>query len=225
MSKTVLFQTIQFRLSTLSSSVWPIDRTLSGDNTPSPSGPGSDGNGGVHRIPQSLSFTWTSLSDCLMSYPGHLFGGVLPLCRNAVGEFCSPSQLYQIYLDQYTYMCIYIYIYIYETCLYKNQLPWYILINVYIYIYRHIYINICTHSHTHTHTHTYICVCVCVCVYIYIYIWYTIDRVYICIYICLCVFVCVCTYTYTHSHTYIHTYIYICVYVCVSMFVYIYIYI
>ena len=36
----------------------------------------------------------TSPSDCLVSYPGHsLGGGVLPLCRGAVGVFYSPSRL------------------------------------------------------------------------------------------------------------------------------------
>ena len=29
----------------------------------------------------------------LVSYPGHSFGGVLPLCRGAVSVFYSPSQL------------------------------------------------------------------------------------------------------------------------------------
>ena len=53
------------------SSFLPIDRTLSGVTTPDQSGPGSDGNEGVHCIPQSFSITGTSPSDCLMSYPGH----------------------------------------------------------------------------------------------------------------------------------------------------------
>ena len=39
------------------------------------SGPGSDSNEGVLRIPQSSSITGTSLSDCLVSYPGHSLGG------------------------------------------------------------------------------------------------------------------------------------------------------
>ena len=38
------------------------------------SGPGSDGNEGVLRIPQSSCITGTSPSDCLVSYPGHSFG-------------------------------------------------------------------------------------------------------------------------------------------------------
>ena len=55
------------------SSIWPIDRTQSGATTPGQSGPGSDGNEGVHDISQSSSITGASLSDCLVSYPGDLF--------------------------------------------------------------------------------------------------------------------------------------------------------
>ena len=44
---------------------------ISGATTPSQSGPGSDGNKGVLRIPQSSSISGTSSSDCLVSYPGH----------------------------------------------------------------------------------------------------------------------------------------------------------
>ena len=39
------------------------------------SGPGSNGNEGVLRIPQSSSTAGTSPSDCLVSYPGHSLGG------------------------------------------------------------------------------------------------------------------------------------------------------
>ena len=42
--KTVLLQTIQFSLSTQFSSIWPIDRTLSGATTQNQSEPGSDRN-------------------------------------------------------------------------------------------------------------------------------------------------------------------------------------
>ena len=56
------------------SSIWPIDKTLSGATTPSQSGPGSNGNKGVLCIPQSSSITEASPSDCLVSYPGHLLG-------------------------------------------------------------------------------------------------------------------------------------------------------
>ena len=53
-----------------------MDRALSGATTPGQSGPGSDGNERVLRIPQSSSTAGTSPSDCLVSYPGHsLWGG------------------------------------------------------------------------------------------------------------------------------------------------------
>ena len=56
-----------------------IDRALSGATTPGQSGPGSDGNEGVLRIPQSSSTVGTSPSDSLVSYPGHsLWGGSYP---------------------------------------------------------------------------------------------------------------------------------------------------
>ena len=69
MSKTVLFQIILFSVNIQLSFIWPIDRTLSGATTPGQSGPGSDGNEGVLRIPQSSSITEASPSDYLVSYP------------------------------------------------------------------------------------------------------------------------------------------------------------
>ena len=44
-----------------------MDRALSGATTPGQSRPGSDGNEGVLRIPQSSSIAGTSPSDCLVS--------------------------------------------------------------------------------------------------------------------------------------------------------------
>ena len=58
-SKTVLFQTIHISLSTQFISIWPIDRTLSGDTTPGQSRPGNDER--VLRIPQSSSFVTNRL--------------------------------------------------------------------------------------------------------------------------------------------------------------------
>ena len=46
--------------------IWPIDRTLSGATTPSQSGPGSDGNEGVLRIPENFSITEASVADYLL---------------------------------------------------------------------------------------------------------------------------------------------------------------
>ena len=60
------------------SSIWPIDRTLSCATTPGHSGPESDSNEEVLHIPQSFCITGTSPSDCLVSYPGHLWGVSYP---------------------------------------------------------------------------------------------------------------------------------------------------
>ena len=82
--QTVLFPVIQCSISHLfahslmsNSSIWPIDRILSGAITLGQSGPGSDGNEGVLHIPQSSGITGASLSDCLMSYLGHSVGEIL----------------------------------------------------------------------------------------------------------------------------------------------------
>ncbi len=87
-SQTVLFQTIQFSISIQFSSIQPIDRTLSGATTSGQNGPGSEVNEGVLYIPQSSSITGTSPSDCLVE--------VLPFCRCAVSVFYSPSQLGEV---------------------------------------------------------------------------------------------------------------------------------
>ena len=99
MSKNFLFQaiqftqTIQFSISMLLVLFNPQMGPLSGATTPGHSGPESNGKKGVLRTPQSSSIAGTSPSDCLVSYLGHSLGGVLPLCREAVGVFYSPSRL------------------------------------------------------------------------------------------------------------------------------------
>ena len=101
------------------SSIWLIDRTPSGVNTPGQSGPGSNGNQRVFHIPQSSNITEAAQSDCLVSYPGCSLGesypssvilsaystapadlttrtlveGVLPLFSDIVGVFYSSSRL------------------------------------------------------------------------------------------------------------------------------------
>ena len=72
--QTVLFQKIQFSMSTQFSSIWPINRTLSGTTIPYLCGPGNNGNKGVLHILQNSSITGASPSDCLVSYPGHSLG-------------------------------------------------------------------------------------------------------------------------------------------------------
>ena len=71
MSKTALFQIVQFSISTQFSSIRPMDRTLSDATTPGQSEPRSVGNEGVSCISQSSSITEISPSDCLVSYLGH----------------------------------------------------------------------------------------------------------------------------------------------------------
>ena len=58
-------------------SIWSIDKTLSGANTPSQSEPGSNGNERVLHIPQ-ISKAGASPSDGFISYPGHLLGCSYP---------------------------------------------------------------------------------------------------------------------------------------------------
>ena len=64
--KRVLFLVFQFNLSTQFSFISPVDWTLSGTPNLSKSGPRSDGDKGVHCIPQSSSITGASSSDCLV---------------------------------------------------------------------------------------------------------------------------------------------------------------
>ena len=71
------------------SSIWPLDRNLSGATIPGQSEPGTNGNKGVLHIPQ-ISTTGTSPSDDLASYPRHSLGESYP---SAVGVFNSRSRL------------------------------------------------------------------------------------------------------------------------------------
>ena len=108
MSKAVLFQTIQFSIGMQFISIWPIDRARSGATTQGQSGPGSDSNEGILRVPQSSSITGTSPSDCLVSYPGQSSGGVLRFFKGAVSAFYSPSWLGKtLYMISITYQNLY----------------------------------------------------------------------------------------------------------------------
>ena len=93
--QTVLIQTIQFNMNMQISSIWLIDRTLSGATTQGYSGPGSNGIEWMLHIPQNSSITRTWPSDCLLSYSRHSLwlAGILPLCRGTVSVFYSLSQL------------------------------------------------------------------------------------------------------------------------------------
>ena len=66
---------------------------LTGTTSLSQSGPGNNNNERVLHISRS-SRTGTTPSDILVSYLGHsLGGGVLLLCRNAVGVCYIPMRL------------------------------------------------------------------------------------------------------------------------------------
>ena len=73
--KQFYFKQFRFSICTQFSSIWPIDRTLSGSTTSSQSGPGSNGNKGVLSISQISNITGSSPSDSLVSYPGHSLEG------------------------------------------------------------------------------------------------------------------------------------------------------
>ena len=77
-SQIFLIQTIQFSISLHFSSIRLVYRAQSGTTTPGKSGPASDGNEGMLRIPQSSSITEASPSDCLASYLGYSLGESYP---------------------------------------------------------------------------------------------------------------------------------------------------
>ena len=84
--QTVLFKKIQFSISTqfkCQSSIWPIDRTLSGTTTPGQSWPGTNGI-------WSLTIRFLSVISRTL-----VRGDVLPLWRDAVCLFCNPSWMVQ----------------------------------------------------------------------------------------------------------------------------------
>ena len=66
MSKNSSISRIQFNICAQFNSIWPLDCTISGSTTLSQSGPGSDVNEGVLRIPQSStspSDFWCHIQD------------------------------------------------------------------------------------------------------------------------------------------------------------------
>ena len=84
--KTVLFQTIQFRISTQLSSIWSIDRTLPLQTRVDL---GMMAMKGYSTL--SFSITGASPSDCLVSYPGDVFGESYPSAAMQSEYFTAPS--------------------------------------------------------------------------------------------------------------------------------------
>ena len=62
------------------------------DPIPGQSGPGSDGNEGVLRIPQSSQHYWSITIRLFNIIFMTLIKEVLPLCRDVVGVFCCRPQ-------------------------------------------------------------------------------------------------------------------------------------
>ena len=91
MSKTVLFQAIQFSISTLFSFIWPIDGTPSSANTPSQSEP-EWGTPHLSKLQHYRNLTIILFSVFNQDTPWWWWG-VLLLCREAISIVCSPSQL------------------------------------------------------------------------------------------------------------------------------------
>ena len=88
----MLFQAIQFSISSQFSSIYPIEKTLSGASTPDQSRPGSDSNEGVLHVPQSPCITGTSPSDCFVSYPGDLLGESYPSAKKQSVYSTAPAE-------------------------------------------------------------------------------------------------------------------------------------
>ena len=66
-----------------------MDWALSSATIPDQSGPGSNGNEGVLRLPQSSSIIGTSPSDCLATYPGYLLGESYPSAEVQWADWAS----------------------------------------------------------------------------------------------------------------------------------------
>ena len=64
---------------------------LSGATIPGQSGPGSNGNEGFLRIPQSSCITGTSQSDSWVSYPWHLLWGSYPYVEKQSAYSTAPA--------------------------------------------------------------------------------------------------------------------------------------
>ena len=71
MSKTVLFQTIQFSISIQFSFIWPIDRTLSSTSTPGQVDQGAMAMNGYSIFPKAPTLLKPRHEIVWVSYPGH----------------------------------------------------------------------------------------------------------------------------------------------------------
>ena len=86
------FSPIKICISKHFTCIWSIDKSLSGATTPGQSGPGSDGNEGVLRIPQISSITGIWPSDCLVSYLGHRYAEMQSVYSTAPAEWATKQR-------------------------------------------------------------------------------------------------------------------------------------
>ena len=100
----VLFQTIQFSISTQFSSIWPIERTLSGASTPGQNRP--------EIISQSSCITGTSPSNYLVSYTGHSLRESYPSVEKLLVYSTAPAKWanvsISVYTNTYVYVCTFV---------------------------------------------------------------------------------------------------------------------
>ena len=89
--KTVLFQVIQFNISTQFNSIWPIERILSGATTLGQIGPGSDGNEGVLYIPPKLQHYWKISIRLFSVISRTLVGGSYPSAEKPLVYSTAPA--------------------------------------------------------------------------------------------------------------------------------------
>ena len=86
------------------SSIWLIDRILSGATSPGQSRPGSNGNEGILHIPQSFIIGAVP-SDALISYPGHPFGvGSFPSAEIQSVYSTAPAEWANKFKDKGSYV-------------------------------------------------------------------------------------------------------------------------
>ena len=138
----------------VNSSIWSIDRTLSGATTLGQNGPGSNSNEEVFHIPQSstdwsLTIWWFNVMSGHSSvYSTELAEG---LVKYILTHTCHTTNtltymhtkiLYNAYM--HTYALVYRHAHI-HICTYRH-------INTYIYIHMQTYIHTCTHIYAYTYT-------------------------------------------------------------------------
>ena len=87
------------------SSIWAIDRTLSGATTSDWSGLAIDGNEEVLCIPQIFK-AGASSSGCLVSYPGHSWKGSYPSTEMLLVYSTASASWFEFTSFTHTHTCV-----------------------------------------------------------------------------------------------------------------------